>query len=250
MIIKYIPEHVWQKAVVEDPLSLMGKSSRAQLRATLKVISETTVTYSFEPLTEEILAWFTPLYTAKISSKTNPKIFDIYSTTLGKDTPYAYYALILKEDGVPLGATIFSKRKKTLSIAYRIYPNSWTQGTMQANPSLYTEYLINMYAYAEGFTMISHGRDRNPYGPNSYVGLAGFKLSIGCTAHIPSKPIPVEEFDTDSAVCDTFIFEYPEEGRRITKGYLICAEDMCERYIQSTKYPDLVRVETIIRKEA
>ncbi len=66
MIIKYIPEHVWQKEVAEDPLSLMGKSSKAQLRATLKVIGDTKITYSVEPLTEEILSWFTPLYTKKI----------------------------------------------------------------------------------------------------------------------------------------------------------------------------------------
>ncbi len=172
----------------------------------------------------------------------------VYATVYKKDTPYSYYALILKEDGIPIGATIFSERKHTLSIAYRIYPNSWTMGSMQANPSLYTEYLINMYAAERGFTMISHGRDRNPYGPNSYVGLAGFKLSIGCAAYIPLKSIPVEEFDTDNAQCDTFIFEYPQEGRRITKGYLICSEEMCERYMQNTKYPHLIEVETIFRK--
>ncbi len=248
MKIPYIPEHAWYKPVVEDPLSLMGKSSQAQLRSTLRHDDLSRITYSIEPLSDDILQWFTPLYTQEISNRANPKVSDIYGTTLGKESPYTYYALLLYENRQRIGATIFSERKTMLSIAYRIYPHKWSSVTLQANPSLYTEYLINTYAYERGLPKLSHGRDRNPYGVNSYIGLAAFKLSIGCTALIPASAQEILTFDTDAATCDTLILQCPPEGRQVKQAYLICTEDTKEKYTQATKYPHLLPVETIIRQ--
>ncbi len=247
MKISYIPEHAWYKKVVEDPLLLMGKSNQAQLRSTLRHEDLSCITYSIEVLTEDILQWFTPLYTQEISNKSNPKVSDIYGTTLGKESPYTYYALILYENGERIGATIFSERKTVLSIAYRIYPHKWSTVVLQANPSLYTEYLINKHAHQRGLSKLSHGRDRNPYGINSYIGLAAFKLSIGCSAMIPSAPLETLTFDTDTATLDAFVLEQPQEGRAITQAYLICTEASLGKYIQVTKYPHLLSVETIFR---
>lgn len=246
MIISYAPHHTWLKSVHEDAVSVLGKSNQAQLRSTLKLIGETQITHTVDVLSQEILDWFIPLYTEKIGSRENGKIFDIYGTTLGKESPYTYYALILKENDVPIGATLFSERKDTLSIAYRMYPNKWQSDILQANPSLYTEYLINLHAFQRGFKKISHGRDRNPYGPNAYIGLAAFKLSIGCKARIPQETETLM-FDTDTATCDTLIFERPHTGRNIKRAYLICTEDNIGKYVQVTKYPHLLEVETIIR---
>lgn len=247
MNINYIPEHVWEKRVTDDPLSEMGKSNRARLRSTLKLVPESHITHSIEPLTDEIIEWFTPLYNTKISSKENPKLFDIRATTIGKDSPYKYNALILSEGGERIGATIFSERPSLLSIAYRIYPNEWREAKLQANPSLYTELLINEYAHAKGYTRLSHGRDRNPYGLNSHIGLAIFKLSIGCVPQIAKVPPPAETLDTEEASTDLLVFEAPTTERRITKGYLICTEAMREQYLQVTKYEEQVRIETIVR---
>jgi len=247
MKIQYLKEHAWYKQVASDPLTLMGKSNQAQLRSTLRHEHLSSISYSIEPLTMEIIEWFTPLYTAEILRRNNPKVSDIYATTLGKESPHPYFALLLYENNERIGATIFSVRAHTLSIAYRMYPHKWNKVTLQANPSLYTEYIINMHAKEIGLLKLSHGRDRNPYGINSHIGLASFKLSIGCSALIPASSGEVLTFDTEEAYCDTFILEYPHAGRSITKAYLICAEETLDKYNQVSKYPHLLSVQTIIR---
>lgn len=248
MQIPYIPEHTWQKTITADPFSSFGKNSRMRLKSSLKQADDAGVTHAIEPLTPEILAWFTPLYNQTIGGKENPKIFDIEATTLGKNGPHPYYALILHERGTAIGATIFSLRKTYLSIAYRIYPNDWTEARLQAKPSLYSEYLINRHAHQLGYAKLSHGRDRNPYGPNAQIGLAIFKLSIGCIPMISADPPPEASFDPAAATCDTLIFERPASGRRITQGYLICDEAELDRYRQVMKYPEQVNVDIIPRR--
>ena len=248
MHIFYPSEHSWIEPILEDPASGLGKQNQARLRSSLRKIAETTVTSSVEPLTQDILDWFTPLYTEQIGQKNNPKIHDLYANTIGKDVPYTYHALILKEDGKPIGATIFSKRKHILSIAYRIYPRDWKQNKLQASPSLYTEYLINRYAFDCGYKKLSHGKDRNPYGINANIGLALFKLSVGCLAYLPAVGFEIHELDLDSVTEDILVFEKPAEGeKRITKGYLCVTKGTLEKYETVTKYPNQIEIEVILR---
>ncbi len=248
MIISYATEHKWVEPILDDPMDGLGKNNRARLRSTLKNIYESGVTHSIELLTPEILAWFVPLYQAQISEKNNPKIHDIASNTIDKKTTYQYFALILKENGEPIGATIFSERKKILSIAYRIYSSNWKYHSFQASPSLYTEYLINRYAYRRGYRQLSHGKDRNPYGQNASIGLALFKLSVGCSVFLPSADYETKTIDLDSVTEDLLIFEHPQDTeKRITKGYLCVSNESLARYENVTKYPAQIKIEVIIR---
>lgn len=248
MHILYPSEHNWIEPILKDPASGLGKNNQARLRSSLLKIHETSITYSVEPLTQEILAWFTPLYTEQIGQKSNPKIHDLYASTIGKETTYTYYALILKEAGVPIGATIFSKRTHVLSVAYRIYPRSWTQNTIQASPSLYTEYVINRYAFECGYKKLSHGKDRNPYGINANIGLALFKLSVGCLAYLPKAGFEIKELNLDDVTEDILVFENPTEGeRRITKGYLCVNKHSLQTYETVTKYPKQILIEVVLR---
>lgn len=247
MKVTYALEYNWTKPVDKDPLNEFSKKSRARLRSTLNKIEESSVSHKIEPLTEETLSWFTPLYNETISNRGNPKIFDIFSTTLGKGSKYTYYSLILFEEEKPVGATIFSERKSVLSVAYRISPHDWENNSLPSTPSHYVEYLLNEYAWKRGYKKLSHGKDRHPYGINSQIGLAIFKLSIGCRAYTSTTEYNTAEIDLDSITEDQLIFEHPRDGREVTKGYLCIQSDHLNKYLQATKYPDQIEVEIITR---
>lgn len=248
MIIQYPTSHTWVKSVVADPLTGFGKNHTVRIKNTLKKITESNVTYRIEPLTPAIIDWFTPLYTEMVGEKSNAKISDIYTSTLGKEANYPYNALILLEAGIPIGATIFSERKATLSFAYRIYPNHWQHNSLPAGPSLYAEYIINDYASQKQFAKISHGKDRNPYGYNAGIGLALFKLSVGCSIYLPNGQSDTASIDLDAVTDDILVFAYPQADiKQISQAYLCVGHAAYEKYHSITKYDHLVHTTIRLR---
>ncbi len=247
MKITYADSHKWVKFVTDDLFGNFGKSSTARLKSTIKKIEATNISTIIKPVDEGFLDWFVPMYEERINSKTNPQVFDIRQKTFGMATKQ-YFALILKDGEEYVGATIFSLLKDKVSIAYRVYHNSWPSSTLQANPSLYAEYVLNKFAIDNKYTSIVHGKDRNPYGLNSSIGLAAFKLVIGCQP-MRSKKYKVDTMDTDVLDVDTLIFELPDKEniQEIKKGYLITSRDTESKWLQVTKYPHLIEVKTIYR---
>jgi hypothetical protein len=248
MIIQYPSVHKWTKTVTSDPLFGFGKNHTVRINNSLKKISDSSVTHSFEPLTSDILEWFIPLYTATITEKNNPKLNDILKSTLGKVSKFSYFALILREEEVPIGATIFSERNSILSFAYRIYPLDWQKNNLPAGPSLYAEYLMNAYASQNGFSKISHGKDRNPYGYNAGIGLALFKLSVGCAIDLPKDTFEILSLDSTTVTQDILVFAYPENGStHITEAYLCVSKDTLSKYDSILKYEHLIHTNVILR---
>lgn len=248
MIITYPSAHTWAKSLTADAFAGFGKNHLARLKTTLRKIDASTVTYTIEPLTTAHLEWFVPLYTATIAGKNNPKVNDIFASTLGKDSPHPYYILTINESAVPIGATIFAARKSSLSFAYRIYPNEWMQNNLPAGPSLYAEYLLNAWAIEHGYTKISHGKDRNPYGINASIGLALFKLSVGCSVELPSGEYEVNTLDTDTLTTDVLVFALPPAGtKKITHAYLCVQTATLPKYDSIKKYDHTITTEVVLR---
>lgn len=247
MIIQHPDSHKWLKKISNDPINDFGKNNRNRLKSTLKNIGDTSITYNIKKLDNDTIDWFEPLYNRTISKKNNAKFFNIRETTLDKKSRYPYYSLILYENQDPIGATIFSVRDSLVSIAYRIYPNAWSTNSLQANPALYSEYLINVHVASIGMDTLSHGRDRNPYGLNADIGLAIFKLSIGCAPELPSVTHEIKSIDLSTVSTDIFILHVPEESKRITKATLYASVDTQEKYQQLTKYPEIIDVNIIER---
>ncbi len=239
---------MWAKKLTDDAFAGFGKNHLSRIKTTLRKIESSTVTYSIELLTSTHLEWFTPLYNATIQVKNNPKVNDIFATTLGKEAEYPYYILILKENNISVGATIFAARTKSLTFAYRIYPNEWQHNSLPAGPSLYTEYLMNVWAIENGYSKISHGKDRNPYGINASIGLALFKLSVGCSIELPTGSYETDTFDTDKVTTDTLIFEQPKEASKcITQAFLCVHKDTLFKYESIKKYDHTVVTTIVLR---
>jgi hypothetical protein len=245
MHITYATAHKWIKPITNDPMGAFGKKTKGRMRSTLKNISEYDIKTEVKELGDDFLNWFLPMYEERIYEKEHPVVFDIREKTLGKKK--TYYSFALYEDGEPLGGTIFSTPKNRFSIAYRTYKNSWTNAELQANPSLYTEYAICKYAYEKGKEVLVHGRDRNPYGMNSNIGLAAFKLAAGCQP-VKSVTYDIKQLDTETLECDTLVLEYPgEDVKEITKAHLFVTHETEQNYVRVTKYPERLSVTTHYR---
>jgi hypothetical protein len=243
-----IPNKVrWQKPIHEDPLSIYSKEKRRRIRQIVND-PDSGINTRFTPLDEAGVAWFEPLYQETIGQKQNAVLHNIADTTIHSGNGAEYWLLELTERGETIGGTIFSIREDRLNIAYRVYPQTWTSDQSGANPSLFTDYIISLRAQELGKSFLSHGKDRNPYGVNSSIGLAIFKLSVGCRPLVPAER-EFHELDTDTITEDTLAFLQPEnanEPEAIQQAILFTTEESLNSYVQVTKYPDLVSVETRI----
>jgi hypothetical protein len=243
MKITYANVHTWYKIIQEDPLQQFGKNARPKLQSTLKRLEACGITTKIEKVDKELLSWFAPLYDERLREKENPLQTDLEGKLL--QSSHRYYALSLYEKGKPLGATLYRLGKYKLSIAYRTYVNTWKEAKLQASPSLLMEYEICKQALASGKHTILHGRDRNPYGVNSSIGLAAFKLASGCKVR-KSEKFDIHEIDSKTIDSEMLILEYPGDAqKRITQAYLFLKEENKDKWDQLTKYPHLLSVETI-----
>lgn len=241
MKITHATHQYWLKRFEDSPLAGFSKSNREKLKSAIKAAPEAGISADFSVLTEADIEWFVPLYDSMLSGKRNPFKHDIHGSTLGK-AGAEYWILKLSSNGIPIGATIFSVKDWYVSIAFRTYPNSWPDQKLRAAPALYADYAISEHALSLNMNALSHGLDRNPYGPNSHIGLAIFKLSVGCKPHIPVTP-EFTEIETDNITESTLLLLQPETGRVITDAKLFLKREDEERYAQVCKYPELLRVE-------
>lgn len=248
MKIRYASAHKWWKPVTADPLELFGKNMREKIRSTCRKIDTFDIRAETKELDEEFLSWFIPLYETRIKEKENPVVFDIRKKTLDREEKnYSYYSMALYENGEPIGGTIFSARNERFSVAYRTYAHNWKYAALPANPSQYTEYLISKLASEMGKQTIIHGKDRNPYGIHSSIGLAAFKLSAGCRPR-KSKVFEIKAIDTETISRDAFILEYPGDSTDdITHAYLVTSRETEAKWSHVGKYPERLSVDVIYR---
>ena len=245
MYLQHADKTKWIKEISADPIENFGKNARSKLRATLDRIAEYNIACVVRELDDDFLGWFMPLYQAHISRKHNPKIFNIRETTLENTShSFPYFSLALLENNKPIGGTIFSVREDNVSIAYRTYQNKWNNAPLPANPSQYAEYKTAKHVVSLGKTKLSHGKDRNPYGLNANIGLAIFKLSVGCAPILPEK-YEIYDLDTTTLKRDVLILLLPQKGTHIKTAYLFTTPEKESGYSQLQKYPD--RLEVVVK---
>lgn len=247
MIIKYSPQQQWYKEIVEQPEKLFSKKNQKRIRSTLTKVDNYKIKTIVKKLDEGFLNWFTPKYIKMIDGKQNAAIHNIYESTLGNtNSESQYWCLVLFENNIPVGGTIFGVREEKLMVAFKVYPYNWETGTLQANPSLYTEYVLAKHGYDIQKKFMSHGRDRNPYGINAAIGLATFKLSTGYKPYILKDSSDYQEtsIDTKKLKQDALILHFPKNNELITKATLVTSKKTVDRHIQVTKYPGLLDVST------
>lgn len=247
MLIKYASHHSWYKSTQENSLLNYGKNDQRRLRKTTELAAKHDIRIEIKPAEATFFEWFTPLYNKSISTKKNPQLHDVREI-LTQQNPLALgqYTLTLYEKSKPIGGCIFTDYGWYHSIAYRVYLPDWIESTAPASPALYGEYLFDKYTYEQGRKMINHGRDRNPYGLNSSIGLSIFKLASGCSVRT-ALTHEVRVLDTSTINEDCLVLHLPDKNRKISEATLICTEVTKDKYMQLFKYPDRLTINTIIR---
>lgn len=249
MEIRYSKFHRWYKPVIENPTELFGTKIQKRVLSSLARIDQTdTISYTIEPLDEDYINWFTPLYEAMLSEKDRAVVYDVYASTIGnEDSKSEYWGLTLFEGDQRIGGTIFGVREEKIMTVYKTYNYSWNQETLQAGPTIMAEYYLCKYAFEIGKNQISHGKDRNPYGVNAAIGLATFKLSLGYRANIlaSSEDYVVETANTDSFKQDTLILNFPKDGQEITKATLVTTNETKNKYAQLLSYSELLAIDVV-----
>ncbi len=245
MIIEYPNTHSWFKPVKADSFSHYGNSDRKRLIKTLAAAKSFDIRTVIEPANDAFFAWFLPLYTNTIKTKKNGQVWDVYSKTMG-NPKHTYYTLTVYEKDAPIGGCIFSDREKHHSIAYRMYEREWHFADGLANPALYGEFILDEYSFSKNKERLVHGQDRNPYGINSAIGLAMFKLSVGCSVKLAPiyEKLSLETTETDT---DILVLHYPTTGNLISEATLCTTNDNLSKYTQLFKYSDRLTIHTELR---
>lgn len=252
MELSYAAKHIWRKPAAKDPEVLYSKKNTKRIRSTLTRLTEYEVAATYEPLSEEFLSWFNPLYTDLIGKKRNANVHDLYAKTLGNPAPaHEFWCLTVRMGSARLGGAIIYENPERLMIAYRAFLPKWPQGSLQASPSLYAEYVIAKTAYDLGKQQISHGKDRNLYGVNSDIGQLIYKLSVGYRPQLPPRATDeiedIHTLVTDDVTNDVVVLHYPAIDNIITQATLIATHESTETYSQLLNYPDLLAVDVIYR---
>jgi hypothetical protein len=240
-----IPDKVsWRKDISQDVFLHHNKNTAKRLLKTHTSATGAGITHQIEPITRELLDWYTPIYSAKIAKKNNPLVIDLYGKTLEKNTRQ-FFMLTIAENGHRSGGMVFSETDTDINIAYKIFDDNWHTSNLPAGPSLYADYLITEYGQHTNRKFISHGKDRNGYGKTSSIGLAIFKVSLGYKPYLPKK-FNYIELDTNLIDCDSLYFA-PQASQVPLHGYLFASKETKEKWSRLNSYKDTVSIEWILR---
>lgn len=249
MQITYPGHHRWMRDISAGAdIGVSGRIVKLINRSLPQLASQGIVT-TVEPLNADFFNEFTPMYVENISSKENALVHDVRAMTLDKErSDLQYFGYSIRENGSYIGGTIFSLRSDRVSYAYRIFQKDWNEAKLPANPALIAEHMIADFARSQGRNLLSHGKDRNPYGLNSAIGMAIFKLSVGChPSNVTDGTYEIHTIDTATLTKDCLILEQPKEGTTITKAYLVTTKETEHKHLQVTKYPEQLTVEVLYR---
>jgi hypothetical protein len=240
-------KHRWIKQIHPDILPDFGKSGSKKIAHLLENLDRANITYKFSPLAEDFFLWFTAQYDNQVGSKKNFGGYNVIAQTLHRQNKMRpYFSLTVLESEKPVGGVIFTLRKNRLSVAYRVFKPTWEDSlTLRCTPSLLAEYLLARHALDNNLENLVHGVDKNPYGVNASIGLAIFKLSVGCHPEI-SHSHEVGEINISECTADTLILEYPTKSKVITDATLITTTENLSKFEQLLKYEHLLKIKTVL----
>jgi hypothetical protein len=245
MVITHANQHLWMKNISFNALTNYGTSDQKRITKALLLLEENEITYEFSSANDLFFEWFTPLYTHSLQAKNSDRIHDIYSNTLGKsDSVLQHKTLTLYQSNKPIGGCIFSCWKDRYSISYRMFNPTWNTPSKIASPALLGEYLLDVFAYEHDKNILIHGQDRNPYGVFSAIGVANFKLAVGCNPKLPTT-YEINVTETETVNQDTLIFHLPDSGRTISEATLILHNNDVSKYSQLFSYEDRLKINII-----
>lgn len=227
---------------IKDPYQLFHKTDQKRIEKSFRKIQMTPLEFRCEKINNEFLSAFIPIYENNIRRKKHAIIFDIAKHLQERSKVHPYQSISLYDGEKLLGGQIFSVRENSLNIAFRIFPkeNEWKLPT---SLSFMAEYHFYKYALKHGKKEIVHGKDRNPYGQNSDIGLAVYKLSIGVRPYVSeSEKNGFQQEWKKTNDENALIFLGERNGEEIKQAVLVLKKDVRtsqKKYEELFHYPFL-----------
>lgn len=181
----FYPEHIrWHSSLAKKKAAfdVFSSSQRKKIRRALNALQQQSE-YSFliEKVDAAYIDTFLPIYHTFIESKKNGVLFDIaLRLQSAMQAGISYESISLYQDQKLIGAFFYSLQEKHFSTAYKVFPRYCMVQNIRMQPTLLAEYFLYERALQEKKEYITHGRDINQFGKNYAIGLAIFKLQLGC----------------------------------------------------------------------
>lgn len=246
-LIEYPKHIIWKKPLpAGTALDNFSKKHAKRIKFVIDKEVELSITHTLEPITDEFLKWFKEYYLTTIQGKTNPNIAGIDLMLAPYNIPVQCYGLKIMDHDQIVGGAIYIHKKHHITTALKVFNANWHSTNLPASPSLYSEYLLYTHAIKFGYGLISHGKDSNPYGLNSDIGLCAYKLSLGYTPSIGKNTV-TGVLDSSKISNDCLVLEYPPTGRIVTTGRLFCSEESLAKYSMVTNYKDILTIAIILQ---
>ncbi len=243
------PERInWIKSIHPDIFPDFGKNASKKIKTILASDEHESLSCEFQLLTEDFFIWFLPLYNDLVATRKNFIQQDIVTETLeNAKSKYPYYCFTLSEAGLPIGGAIFTLREDRLSLVYRAIQPVFSTFNSRCSPALYSEYQLTKYALDNKLHKLVHGSDPNLYGMNLAIGIAIFKLSVGCKPTLSKTPVKESIMQSDIETNTLLLSFPPTESNHVNEAFLVTTENDLKKYEQLLKYEHLLKIKTIIR---
>lgn len=232
--------------IVEDYFS---SKTKKRIKKSFPLLSEAGYVFKKVQVDRAFLEIFLPLYEKLISQKERGTVFDVKKVVQEgweKGRDYGAFALYNKKEELQ-GALLYSIREESLSSAYRVFPNDFIV-PLPIGLGYVCEFLFFEEAIAQEKSFISHGRDRNGYGRHSNIGLAEYKLRIGCLPFVSTSPQnELLTLDTFSGN-DELYFLGQEPDEQMKQAFLLSAHSeisLRQMYPMLFEYQSVIGLEII-----
>lgn len=215
-----------------DPGQVLGGKLTRRIRKAQQLLAGSAYRFTTEAIDEAYVNHFLPLYQHYMEAKVGGGVAQVQAKLQAAcQAGRQYESISLWAGDTLLGSLIYNVRADRLSVAYRVFPRQLGL-KLPISCSYVGEYQLLARAQQLQKPLITHGRDRNVYGQHAAIGLAMYKLSIGCFPVVASSSerLVVAASDLASGT-DLLIFLLPSADQNITSAVLLC-EDMSE---ESTK---------------
>jgi hypothetical protein len=172
-------EIAWRMPVTTFDAYLAALNSKQRGRHRTRLQKSQDVTVSVAPITPDLFKEWYPIYDREVVGKAHGRrtLAADWITGTGKNGEFFLLQHRKPESGELLGGAVLRKMAncKQLNISYAAY----SSGSADKELSFRTFVEALSTAHREGFTTLSHGRDRNLYGYYYTLGLLEFKSALG-----------------------------------------------------------------------
>lgn len=244
----YYPTYIaWKMNLVNGHSNelMVGVDTAYRIKKTAQKLSDASLGYRFliEDVTSSYLDQFMPLYDSFMAQKEGGTVFDVRNKiAFGQAAGKTYEAISLYENETLLGGLLYSLNDTYLGVAYRVFPHQLKLKLPISCSYVAEQKLIERARELHKETIV-HGRDRNKYGVNSSIGLAEYKIRIGCVPYISASPENEFHLLADlKPTKDTLVFLGNRAGEEIKDGVLF---SIFSREELQKKYGSLLKQTTI-----